>query len=282
MLAEGLDPRFVVPVRYLLTGRLPARSRQEQARVERRRREIARLSDTFGWVHVDTPHGPTRYPVERSRAERGPYVSGQWLAHVVAIPSRWGAFLHLCADVTAAGIMLEIGTSVGISAAYLASGRGCRRLMTIEGSPDLSRLARRTLEDAGPRAVVFTALFDEGLDQVFAELDREDTRLALVYLDGHHDERASLHYLHRLLPRLSRDALLILDDIYLYEEMWRVWNNVRTMPGVSAALNLGRVGLLTWTGDERPAAQFDLSRYTGWWSVGGSRHATLLDACARS
>ena len=96
------------------------------------------------------------------------------------------------------------------------------------------------------------------------------------------DESASLHYIDRLLPRLRRDALLILDDIYLNEEMWRVWNHVRTMRGVAVALNLGRLGLLTWTGDERPAAQFDLSPYTGWWRVGGSRRTTFPDTCARS
>jgi hypothetical protein len=44
---------------------------------------------------------------------------------------------------------------------------------------------------------------------------------------------------------------------------------------MSVAINLGRFGLLTWKDGDGAPASFDLSRYTGWWRVGGSRRAAM-------
>jgi predicted O-methyltransferase YrrM len=280
MVDEGLPGPLYEAVRFLFTGQLSARVQDVCARVERRRRAIANMPDDYGFVYVDTPHGPARWPVALSRATDGPVISSAWLAHVAAVPARWGTFLHLCADGSAGGAMLELGASVGISAAYLASARGCHRLLTVEGSPELAAVARQTLEDVGTKATVFNAVFDEGLDRAFCELDRTGTGLHLVHIDGHHDQVATLHYLDRIRARLEPNALIVLDDIYLYEEMCWAWARVRHMRGMSAAVNLGRVGLLVWAGDDSQPAQFDLSRYTGWWRVRGSRRTTPLDPCA--
>jgi len=279
MIDDGLPVRFVSPIRFLFTGELAANALDVRARVERRRQAIADRPEIYGFAYTTTPHGPARWLVERSAAPAGPCISGRWLAHVAAVPERWGIFLHLCADVAAAGTMLELGSSAGISAAYLASGRGCRRLTTLEGSPVLARLAQATLDEIARDAKVIEGPFDDGLDHVFTALDQADAGLDLVYLDGHHDEVAALHYVQRLVPRLRPGALVILDDIYLYEEMWRAWNRIRTMPGISVAVNLGRFGLLTWNEGHIRPEPFDLSRYTGWWRIGGSRRGTTLGEC---
>lgn len=64
---------------------------------------------------------------------------------------------------------------------------------------------------------------------------------------------------------------MVLDDIRLYEEMWRAWTEVSAMPGVSAAVHVGRFGILVW--DDRAATpmSFDISRYTGRWPIGPAR-----------
>ena len=96
----------------------------------------------------------------------------------------------------------------------------------------------------------------------------------VVFIDGHHDELATLHYVQTVAPFLSSEALVILDDIHLYVEMWRAWERLRSMPGVAAAVNTGRFGLLVWTGSATVARHYDLARYTGWWRVARSRHET--------
>jgi hypothetical protein len=41
--------------------------------------------------------------------------------------------------------------------------------------------------------------------------------------------------------------------------------------GYAAAVDVGRFGLLVWSGGDTAGARYDLSRFTGWWQV-GSEH----------
>jgi predicted O-methyltransferase YrrM len=132
-------------------------------------------------------------------------------------------------------------------------------------------VAQASIAEVSDAAEVIAGLFDDGLTEALAKLDTAGERLDLVFVDGHHDEDATIHYAQRLLPRLQPGALMIFDDIYLSQEMSRAWARLRTMPGASAAVNVGRFGILVWTGGEAAPAQFDLSRYTGGWRVGGPR-----------
>lgn len=279
MLSDGLPQRLATPIRFLFTGELGAEGLAVRARVERRRQAIAAKPETYSFLYTATPNGPLRWPVGNTATSISAPITGQRLAHIAAVPERWGLFLYLCADVAAAGTMIELGSSTGISGAYLASGRGCHSLLTLEGSPSLAPVAQATLDELTPGALVITGAFDDGLARAFALVEETHSGIALAYIDGDHDEAPTLRYVQRLLPRLRPGAILIFDDIYLYEGMWRAWTRLRSMPGVSVAVNLGRFGLVIYGDDGAPPRSFDLSRYTGWWQVGGSRHAAMQGAC---
>jgi hypothetical protein len=114
-------------------------------------------------------------------------------------------------------------------------------------------------------------LFDTTLPRVLADVTAAD----LAFVDGHHDEMATLQYVAMLLPHLSQGSLLILDDIRLSADMWRAWQKVVAMPGFAAAVNVGRLGLLVWEGGDVLAKQYDLARYTGWWPLGPPRQVSM-------
>lgn len=270
MLADGLPAALASPLRVLIGAAPPVHARAVRARVERLRAAIAGRPETYGFAHTSTPQGLARWPIAASALPGGPVVSARWLAHVASVPERWGVFLHLCAEAVSARTILELGACVGISGAYLASAGACRRFVTLEGSPPLARLAAATLGEVTDRAVVLDGPFDEGLNRAFALLTGEGLGLNLVYVDGHHDEAATLHYVRAVIPRLEPGALVILDDIYLSDAMWRAWRHVSVISGFSASANVGRFGLLIWEGGAAAPARFDLSRYTGWWRVGPS------------
>lgn len=120
-------------------------------------------------------------------------------------------------------------------------------------------------------------VFDDALPQVFEQLAAEKKTLDLAYVDGHHDYAATLHYVARLAPHMSRGGFMVLDDICLYQEMWRAWTEVSAMPGVSAAVHVGRFGVLVWHDRSSQPKSFDISRYTGRWPIGPAR-ATAIAA----
>lgn len=247
MLRDGLPPRLAAPLRYLFDGREPPRAREQADAIERVRAAIAMRTET--------------YTLPPTSASHPRVLSWPWLAHNVSVQRRWGLFLHLCAEAVAARRVLELGACVGISGAYMATAASHPRVVTIEASPELAPVARETL--APFDAEVLHGMFDERLpDALTAPID-------LAYVDGHHDGAATLRYVRAIVPHLAPGALIVLDDIRLYDEMIDAWRTLRTMPGLAAAIDVGRFGLLVM--GEGTGRLYDLARYTGWWRVGGRR-----------
>ena len=176
-----------------------------------------------------------------------------------------GMFLHLCAAAVEARTVLELGSAVGISGAYLAAAPPVERLVSIEGSSLLAQVAAATIETVSDAASIECGAFESSLPSVLDSLAGERVPIDLAYIDGHHVEAATVHYAESLLPHLRRGSLVILDDITLWEGMRAAWCRLASLPGVLAAIDTGRFGLLVWDGgDDVSARRFDLARYTGW------------------
>lgn len=275
MLRDGLPPRLHWPLQFLFTGEASAGAENVAARIEHLRADIASRGETYRFAYRPTSVGTARWPESAGGSSTGPLFSSGWLANAASVPRRWGMFLHLCAQAFDARAILELGACVGISGAYLASIPSHPRFLTLEGSAALAPIAHETLAALSPRAVILHGPFETGIHRAFAAFADEHLPVDVAYIDGHHDEAATLHYVRSLAPHLASEALVILDDIYLYAEMWRAWQSVRSMRGVAAAVNVGRFGLLVWNGGAGAATQYDLARYTGWWRIGGSRRAAF-------
>lgn len=271
MLDDGLPGELASPLRVLLGGRAPNGTAVVAETIEHRRAEIARRPESYRFAWQQTPLGTARWADDTPGASRGDAVSLRWLATGASVPPRWGMFLHLCANAVEARTVLELGAGVGISGAYLATGRSVHRFLTLEGSPPLARLAASTIETVSDRASIIEGPFESELPRALTTLARERVPVDLAYVDGHHDEAATLHYVEVLRPHLRRGSLLVLDDIRLWHEMWLAWRRLASMRGVSAAVDTGRFGVLVWGGDGALPRRFDLARYTGWWRAGPSR-----------
>lgn len=246
MLRDGMPPRLAAPLRYLFDGHIPPHAQAIADEIERMRAAIALRTGTYTLASTSAMHPPR--------------LSWAWLANVASVPRRWGVLLHLCAEAFP-GRALELGACVGISGAYLAAA--APDLVTIEASPELAQVAAETIARFSPRAKVLLGMFDDRLP------DALDAPISVAYIDGHHDLDATLRYVSTIAPHLAPEAVVVLDDIRLYTEMVEAWHTLQHLPGLAAAIDLGRFGLLvTGKGEGK---LYDLSRYTGWWKVGGSR-----------
>lgn len=258
MLDRGFPAQLAAPFQFLFNGALPPEKKEIARRIEQTRAEIAGRPDRYRIVQTPSDRGVMRWAV---RAEDGP-VTSLTLAGSVSVPPRWGMFLHLCAEAVRAQTILEMGACTGISGAYLVSAPSLRRFVTLEGSPALAPVAAETLARFSRNVEVVEGIFESTLPRALATLDAP---LDFAFVDGHHREPATLHYVRMLAPHLGRGALVVLDDISLYDEMRRAWRTAAAMPGVAAAIDAGRFGLLLWEGGERTGAYYDLAKFTGWW-----------------
>jgi predicted O-methyltransferase YrrM len=274
MLRDGLPPRLAPALRFLTGASAPAAAEETAVRIERLRAQIAERPDVYRFEHFDTALGPVR--VAERTAETNGTLTSHRLATAFSVPKRWGVFLHLCAEAFDARGILEMGACVGISGAYLASIRTRPHLFTLEGSQSLAQVARESLATISDEAEVVVGPFEETLTMALDRLAANHQTLDVAFVDGHHEQAATLDYVARISAHLSPTALIILDDIYLYEGMWRAWQTLSSAGNV-IAINVGRFGLLVHDGSET-GRLYDLARYTGRWRVGRNRTDVIAEA----
>ncbi|HKS25215.1 MAG TPA: class I SAM-dependent methyltransferase [Thermoanaerobaculia bacterium] len=262
LLRDGGPSQLAVPLRFLFTGRVPVPAERAASQIENLRAQIAARPETFRFASFDHPLGPVR--LAHSAAATQADLTCNQLANTLSVPRRWGLFLHLCAEAFGARTILELGACVGISGAYLASVPTRPTIVTLEGSPELAAIARETLTAVTETADVVVGTFAETLPTTVAQLQ---STIDLAFVDGHHEEAATLRYVETIAPHMSSSGLFVLDDIYLYRGMWRAWQKLASNPRFTS-VNVGRFGLLVCGSSK---GRYDLARYTGYWRVGPAR-----------
>jgi predicted O-methyltransferase YrrM len=166
-------------------------------------------------------------------------------------PPRWAYLLFRLAREFQPQACVELGACVGISAAYQAAALELNgqqgRLVSLEGAEVLAARSTRTLESLGlqSRASVRVGRFSDTLGPTLADLSPVDW----VFLDGHHDEKATLDYMEQILPSLANDAILIFDDINWSDGMRRAWKQVVADPRFALTVDLRSVGLAIVSSD---------------------------------
>lgn len=71
----------------------------------------------------------------------------------------------------------------------------------------------------------------------------EHRSLDYAFIDGHHDEEATLVYFRRIIPSLSDSAVLILDDVAWSEGMRRAWKNIEGDDRVRFSVDMRKIGI---------------------------------------
>ena len=156
---------------------------------------------------------------------------------------RWAFLLFKMVRELEPEVCLELGTSFGISAAYQAAalelnGRG--RIVTLEGAESKADIARANFVRLGlGRISVTTGRFQDTLDGVLRGLERVD----FAFIDGHHDEQATLRYFEQITPFLSRRAVVVIDDTSWSMGMRRVWQALEADDRVKSSVDLRYMGI---------------------------------------
>ena len=121
------------------------------------------------------------------------------------------------------GRFLELGTSLGVTTAHLATSGW--HIDTWEGCSDTLRLAQECWKAVGCDAHI-TAKQGAFNDHIAAL--GEDV-WDVVYLDGHHEGDATLNLAKALAPRTA--VAMVVDDIAWSRDMYRAWEELRMQDG---------------------------------------------------
>lgn len=214
--------RLAEALERIAADRLFSDARRGLDRVERARRATLRSSDEVVWAN-GTTESVARICARASQPPSG----ARLLHHVVSV---WGPRQAL-----------ELGTCVGISAAYQAAALPEGGTLTsLEAYPGLAQRAEETWRLAGvDNARVVVGRFAETLAPTLAESTWD-----YAFIDGNHQGRATERYVEQVSRSAAPGALLALDDIDYNDGMRAAWQSVQQRPDVAASAVVGKIGLL--------------------------------------
>lgn len=205
------------------------------ADIERRRGFLESCEDTIDAVDYGSAGSPEGLHVQRRVCDiarhhlESPKV-GQMLFRLVN-------FMGQYADRPLE--IVELGTSLGVTTAYLASADSRNRVVTLEGSEKVLELAKGEWQ----------ALKLENIECQQGNIDETlylyaRGRLDLAYVDANHTYEATIRYVKYLLPRMSEKGVVVIDDIHYSKEMECAWNALKEVKQVTTSMDMYHVGLL--------------------------------------
>ena len=154
-----------------------------------------------------------------------------------------GVLFHVIRE-TRPPACLELGTAVGISAAYQAAAlelNGAGRLLSLEGGESLARKADENLTrlGLGHRVELRPGRFADTLPAALEERGPFD----YVFVDGHHDESATVDYFRQIAPSVPSGGVMLFDDVDWSEGMSRAWEAIHGDERVAGSAAVGPLGL---------------------------------------
>ncbi len=163
------------------------------------------------------------------------------LARHSLISAAEGRFLYKLVKELKPSSILEFGTSLGLSALYMAEAAPDAQIITMEGCPETAALARQAFKKAGIKNVtVITGTFDEKLGEALGLMPKP----GLVFFDGNHRSEPTLKYLEQCKPYLSAASVAVFDDIHWSGEMEEAWKFIIAQPFVKVSIDLFHLGVI--------------------------------------
>ncbi len=137
--------------------------------------------------------------------------------------------------------MLELGTSLGITTAYLAKGNEAGKVFTCEGSTAIAAIAQKNFNGLSIKNIRLTqGAFAKTLPPLLNQMGKVD----LAFIDGNHRKEPTLEYFSQLLNHSTSSSILIFDDIHWSAEMESAWNEIQQHPAVTLTIDLFFIGLV--------------------------------------
>lgn len=154
---------------------------------------------------------------------------------------KFGRLLFRLANFYRSATIFELGSSLGISTAYLASADSLSRVLTIEGSASVSEIAKENFQQLGLKNIIqVVGNFEDVLSNQLALNPPPD----LVFIDGNHRKRPVLEYFEQFLNNISSSSLIIIHDIHWSWEMEEAWAIIQANPRVKMSIDIFSAGLV--------------------------------------
>lgn len=177
------------------------------------------------------------------------------IAHYGISQKKYAEFIYRLANKSAPANIVELGTSLGLSALYLARACPAATVYTIEGCENLFHFSE-TLFRRQQQANIMPILghFDEAFPKLLSTLDH----IGLLYVDGNHAYEPTMRYFSAALSKKNDHSIFVFDDIHWSDGMEQAWKEIRQHPEVTLTLDLFHIGIVFFRKEQKQKEHFVL------------------------
>jgi predicted O-methyltransferase YrrM len=176
-----------------------------------------------------------------SETKKNKYRKVSEIARYSSVPEKYGTLLAGLSAEFGKPVIIEFGTSLGISTMYMASANPEAIVYSMEGSSEISEIARQNFYEAGLMNIIpLTGSFEK----LLPEIETLKITPGLVFIDGNHRKEPTLRYFSRMAAISDANTVIVIDDINYSSEMGEAWKEIRKHENVSFTIDIFRMGLV--------------------------------------
>ncbi len=157
-----------------------------------------------------------------------------------SLSSKYGKLLSRLVKYYNPDSIVEFGTGMGISAAYLAWSMSESTIHTIEGDSGRFTFAEAEFKKLGLNNI---HCYNQDFDAYIA-----DQRLGMgnyfILIDGNHKKEATLRYFNYFSNICDENSIIVFDDINWSNEMQDAWRKIIKHPDVSISIDIFFMGIV--------------------------------------
>jgi predicted O-methyltransferase YrrM len=157
------------------------------------------------------------------------------------VTEKYGRLLAGMAAEFGRPLIVEFGTSFGISTMYMASMCGEAEVITVEGSRAASEIAVKNFKEAGLKNIrLIKGTFEESIPDIIYQ----GIIPGLIFIDGDHRKKPLLENFEKMAGISDSNTVIIIDDINYSREMEEAWNEIKRYRKVTLTIDILRMGIV--------------------------------------
>jgi predicted O-methyltransferase YrrM len=154
---------------------------------------------------------------------------------------KYGQLLYRMVKYYQPQTIFELGTSLGITTVYLAYGKPDAKVVTAEGSKEISEVARETFKTLKSQNIeLIRGDFKYTLPMAIQKL----RTIEFAFIDGNHQKEPTENYFSQLLEAINNNSILVFDDIHWSGEMEQAWEHIKQHEKVRCSIDLFFIGIV--------------------------------------
>jgi predicted O-methyltransferase YrrM len=163
------------------------------------------------------------------------------IARYSPVPGKYGELLSKMAVEFGKPLIIEFGTSLGISTLYMACSCTDTKVYTIEGCPATAEIAKNNFKEAGLTNI---EIFEGSFDEILSVLTNSGIKPGLVFIDGNHRKGPVIKYFNQMAELSENNTVIIIDDINYSKEMREAWDEILHHEKVTVTIDIFRMGFV--------------------------------------